>query len=67
MKQKSFSRWMGTALGLTYIVTSLWTVLVLGKPLPDIPIGLAGTILVLYGINRTTHKPDTKPEVGASV
>lgn len=62
IKQKSFSRWLGTALGLTYIVTALWTVLVLSKVLPDIPIGLAGTILILYGINRTTKQKEIKTD-----
>ena len=59
LKQKSYSRKMGTALGLTYCIAALWTVLWLGEPLPDIPIGLAGTILVMYGINRTTPQRST--------
>jgi hypothetical protein len=54
-EKKSFSRIAGFAMIITYCLCALWMV-AHGKPMPDIPPIASGTILLLYGINKTSKR-----------
>ena len=51
-KVKSYSRKIGAALVITYIVCAIHTVFWLSKDFPDIPPMLGMVICGIYGINR---------------
>jgi hypothetical protein len=57
-KMKSYSRRMGAAFGVAYIVAALHMVFIHGKDFPDIPPILSMTICALYGLNRASRLAD---------
>jgi hypothetical protein len=54
-EKKSFTRLTGYTAILVYSFCAIWAV-VHGDPMPDIPPILAGTIALLYGINRAGNQ-----------
>ena len=53
-EKKSFTRLTGYTAILLYCFCAIWIV-VHGDPMPDIPPVLAGTIALLYGMNKAGY------------